>query len=183
MDKSTLESLPNELLLNIFSYFSSFDLCRAFLDVKSTRIEHLLTTIRHSLDVSLMHYEQVCRFLSSSNDSMTNRFTALIETVVLRHSSACTMLVDHWEKMLTDSKSLNVWLPSIKQLLILKANYYEYGFIQPLLVPLVFANNTLRHLHLVFERPTDAYSSILSQLVLHRISVRTMILEVEKGML
>ncbi|CAF1587204.1 unnamed protein product [Rotaria magnacalcarata] len=88
MNKSTLESLPNEVFLIIFGYLSSFDLCQAFLDVKNARIEHLLTSMRHSLDVSSMHYDQLCQFLSERNDH-TNHFPALIHTPVLRDSSAC----------------------------------------------------------------------------------------------
>jgi hypothetical protein len=181
MKKNTLESLPNELLLIMFGYLSSFDLCRAFLEVKNARIQRLLTSIHHSLDVSSMHYNQLRQFLSNNND-FTNRFTALIDTVVLRDSSACRILLDHWEKALHDTELFNKWLPSIKRLLILNPNYYQYGLVQPLLLPLVSHDNTLQHLHLVFERPTHTYSSILSQLILHRISVHTMTLEVEQGM-
>jgi hypothetical protein len=182
MKKSTLESLPNELLLIIFSYLSSFDLFQAFLDLKNARIKHLLTSIRHSLDVSSMHYNRLRQFLSSNNDHI-NRFTALIDTVVLHNSSACLMLVDHWKKTLKDTELFNTLSPSIKQIFILNANYYEYHFVQPVLIPLLFGNNTLQYLHLVFERATNAYSSILSELVLHHISVHTMILEVEQGTL
>jgi hypothetical protein len=180
--KSTLESLPNELLLIIFGYLSSFDLCRAFLNVRNARIERLLTSIRHSLDVSSMYYNQLRQFLSSSNDDTTNRFTALIDTVVLRDSSACMMLLNYWKKTLNDTESMNVWLPSINQLLILNPDCYEYILVQPLLIPLLFHHNTFQRLHLVFERPTYTYSLFLSDLVSHRISVHTMILEVEKGM-
>lgn len=182
MKKSTLESLPNELLLIIFSYLSSFDLCRTFLDMKNVRIERLLTSIRHWLDVSSMNCSQLHQFLSSSDD-ITNRFTALIETLVLHDSLACMTLLDHWKKTLNETELLNVWLPSIKQLLILNPDSYEYGFVEPFLIHLVFHNNnTLQHLHLVFERPTHQYSTILSQLVFHRISVHTMILEAKQGM-
>src|SRR5206468_4012917 len=102
--------------------------------------------------------------------------------IVLRGSYACMMFVDHWKKTLNDNQLFNMLLPSIKQLLIFNADFYQYELIEPLLIPLVFSNNTLRHLHLVFPRPTYGYSSILSELVLHHISVHTMILEVEQGM-
>jgi hypothetical protein len=179
MRKSTLESLPNELLLKIFSYLSSFDLCQAFLDLQNVRIQHLLTSISHSFDVSLMHYNQLCRFLLSNN----NDFTALIDTIVLRNSCACQMLYNHWRETFNDTQQINMFLPSIKRLFILNTDYYEYGLVQQVLLPLVFAHNTLQYLHLVFEQPTNSYSSILSDLVHHRISVNTMILEVQKGML
>lgn len=180
MKKNTLESLPNELLLIIFSYLSSFDLCRAFLHLKNARIERLITSIRHVLDVSSMHYRQLHQFLSTSNDDTTKHFTILIDTVVLRRSSACATLYHHWRKILNDNELFNIWLPSIKQLLVFNANYYGIELVQPFLRPLVF-HNTLQHLHLVFERPTHEYSAILSQLVHYCISVHTMILEVEKG--
>ena len=83
MKKSTLESLPNELLLLVFSYLSSFDLYRTFVDVKNARIEDLLTSIRYSFDGRSMHYNELCRFLSTDNDDMRKRFTALIDTLVL----------------------------------------------------------------------------------------------------
>ncbi|CAF3626498.1 unnamed protein product [Rotaria sordida] len=181
MSKSTLESLPNELLLMIFGYLSSFDLCQAFLDVKNARIEHLLTSIRHTLDVSSMHYNQLRQFLSNINNDTTKHFTALIDTVVFRHSPGCMMFLDYWEKALNDTALFNMLLPSIKQLLILNADYYQYGLIDPLLISLAFHNNTLQRLNLIFDTPTYPYSSILSDLVLHHISVHTMILEVEKG--
>ncbi|CAF1315387.1 unnamed protein product, partial [Didymodactylos carnosus] len=91
------------------------------------------------------------------------------------------MLLNHWRKTFIDTELLNTWLPSIKQLVILNADYYQYQLVQPLLKPLVSVNNTLQHLHLVFERPTYWYPSILSELIHHHISVHTMILEVEKG--
>ncbi|CAF1988067.1 unnamed protein product [Rotaria magnacalcarata] len=119
MNKSTLESLPNEVFLIIFGYLLSFDLCQAFLDVKNARIEHLLTSMRHSLDVSSMHYDQLCQFLSERNDH-TNHFPALIHTPVLRDSSACMMLRTHWETR------VNKWLLSIKKLLILDAEDYQF---------------------------------------------------------
>jgi hypothetical protein len=84
-------------------------------------------------------------------------------------------------RTLDNTESLNVCLPSIKRLIV-KADDYEYHLVRPLLLPLVLGRNTLQYLHLVFERPKYTYPIILSQLVRHRISVHTMILEVEKGM-
>jgi hypothetical protein len=182
MKKSILESLPNELLLIIFSYLSSFDLFQAFVDLKNTRIENLLTSTRHSLDVSSMHYNQMRQFLSSSNDYI-NRFTALIDTLVLHTSSACVMLINHWKKTLKDTKLFNTLFPSLKQIIISDAHYYQCIFVNPILLNLLSGNNTLQYLHLVFEQPTFAYSSILSELVRHHISVHTMILEVKQGRL
>ncbi|CAF3199601.1 unnamed protein product [Rotaria socialis] len=93
MNKSTFESLPNEILLIIFRYLSSFQLCQTFLHVKNSRIKHLLTSIPHSLDISSMHYDQLYQFLSNINNDTTKRFTALIDTLVLRGTStACLML-------------------------------------------------------------------------------------------
>ncbi|CAF3805924.1 unnamed protein product [Rotaria magnacalcarata] len=180
MINNSFELLPNEVLLIIFSYLSSFDLCQAFLDLKNSRIKHLLTSIRHSLDAGSIHYNQLREFLNSNND-YTKRFTALIDTVILNDSSACMMLLDHWEKNLNALERLNIFLPSVKKIFILNAKYYEYGFIHSILIPLVSANNALQYLHLVFERPTNAYRTILSNLIRHHISLHTMILEVQQG--
>jgi hypothetical protein len=180
MKKNTLESLPNELLLIIFSYLSSFDLCRTFLDVKNARIQRLLTSMRHWLDVSSMHYGQFCQFLSNNNDT-TKRFTAMVDTAVLRDTCACRALFDYWIETIDGRQLLNMWPPSIKQLLVLNAEYYPY-IVRCLLKPLVFSNNVLQYLHLVFERPTSTYSSVLSDLVSYRIPVPTMVLEVKQGM-
>ncbi|CAF1536511.1 unnamed protein product, partial [Rotaria sordida] len=147
-------------------------------------IEYLLTTIRHSLDVSSMHYDQLYQFLNNINNDTTKRFTALIDTLVIRGGlGACLMLLNYWEKNLNDNPLfINTMLPSIKQLVILNAGNDSYELIKPLLRSLAFHNNTLQRLHLVFDRPTSSYFSILSWLISYRISIHTMILEVEKGM-
>jgi hypothetical protein len=185
MNKSTIESFPNEILLMIFRYLSSFDLCQAFLYVKNTRIEHLLMSMHHSLDVSSMHYDQLYQFINNINNDTTKRFTALIDTLVLRGTpAACLMLIDYMEKSLNDNQLfVQMIFPSIKQLVILNAENYLYEMIKPLLTSLAFRNNILQRLHLVFDRPTSAYFSILSGLISSRISIRTIALEVEKGMI
>ena len=167
----------------IFGYLSSFDLNQAFFYVKNVRIEHLLSSICHSLDVSSMHYNQQLRqFLSNINNDATKRFNTLIDTLVLHDSPACAELFSHWKKTLNDTELFNTLLLSIKQFLILNADYYGYLLIEPLLTSLVFQNKTLQRLYLVVERPSHIYSSTLSELIRYRISVHTMILEVEKGM-
>ncbi len=182
MKESTLESLPNELLIIVFGHLSPFDLCRAFFDVKNARIIRLLTCIRHSLDVNLMRYNQLRQFLSSSNDDMKKCFSALIDTVVVRDTPACSMLLDYWEKMSNDTESLNVYLPSIKKIFILNADVQRHVFVTRLLKPSIFPNNVLQHLHIVFKQPTDSYSATLHELILCGISIHTVILEVEEGM-
>ncbi|CAF1211697.1 unnamed protein product [Rotaria sordida] len=182
MSKSTLESLPNELLLIIFSYLSSFDLCQAFLYLNNARIQHLLTSIRHSFNVNLMHYDQLHLWLNS-NQNHRNHFTNLINTVVFNDSYASRTLLEYWEKTFNGTDQFNVLFPSIKRLVMLQAECYSYTLIQAILIPLVFANNTLQYLHLIFKEPASNYPRILSKLILHRISVHTMILEVEQGML
>ncbi|CAF2067975.1 unnamed protein product [Rotaria magnacalcarata] len=182
MNKRTFESLPNEILLIIFRYLSSFQLCQAFLYVKNSRIEHLLTSIRHSLDVSSIHYDQLYQFLSNINNDTTKRFTALIDTLVLRDAStASLMLLNYTGRSLNDNELfVTMILPSIKQLVIFNAENYSYLSIEPLLTPLAFHKNTLQRLHLIFDRPTS-YFSILSWLISSRISIHTIKLEVEKG--
>jgi hypothetical protein len=182
MKKSTFESLPNELLLVIFRYLCSFDICQAFLDLKNARIEHLVSSIRHSLDVSSMTYDQLCQFLNDINNDTAKRFTGLIDTLVLHESPACVEFISHWKKTLNDTELLNTLLPSIKQLLIFSHDYYGSLITKPLLTSLVHHNSTLQRLHLVFETPSDTYASVLSSFICYRISVHTMILEVEQGM-
>jgi hypothetical protein len=181
MSKSTLESLPNELLLIIFSYLSSFDLCQALLYLNNTRIQHLLTWIRHPFNVNLMHYDQLHLWLNS-NQNHRNRFTNLIDTVVFNDSYASRTLLEYWKKTFNESDQSNVLFPSIKRLVMLQTECCSY-IIQAILIPLIFANNTLQYLHLIFKEPVSNYPEILSKLIVHRISVHTMILEVEQGML
>jgi hypothetical protein len=182
MSKSTLESLPNELLLIIFSYLSSFDLCQAFLYLNNARIQHLLTSIHHSFNVNLMHYDQLHLWLNS-NQNDRNRFTNLIDTVVFNDSYASRTLLKYWKKTSNETDQSNVLFPSIKRLFILPAECCLCILIQAILIPLIFANNTLQYLHLIFKEPVSNYPGILSKLIVHRISVDTMILEVEQGML
>jgi hypothetical protein len=182
MNKSTFESLPNELFLIIFSYLSSFDLCQAFLYINNARIQCLLTLIPHSLNVNLMHYGQLHLWLNS-NDNHRNRFNSLIDTVVFNDSYASWKLFIYWGNTFKENYQLNVLFPSIKHLVVFNAGYCSYYVIQPILIPLLFTNNTLQYLHLIFQEPTYRYSETLSELVRHRISVPTMILEVEQGML
>jgi len=182
MSKSTFESLPNELLLIIFSYLSSFDLCQTFLYINNTRIQSLLTSIRHSFNVNFMHYDQLHLWLNS-NQNHRNRFTNLIDTIVFNNSYACRTLLEYWEKTFDESDQSNVLFSSVKRIVVLQAQCCPYILVRPILIPLTFANNTLQYLHLIFKEPTSGYSSILSELICHRISVHTMILEVKQGML
>ncbi|UJR31599.1 hypothetical protein I4U23_019085 [Adineta vaga] len=158
--KTTFDSIPNELLLIIFSYLSSFDLCQAFLDLKNARIQYLLTSIQHSLNFSLMHYKQLYHWLSSNQDDI-NRFTALINTVILDESCACRKLYRHWQKTFHQSERSNVLFVSIKKIFILHADYYMYDLIQSMLKHLVFDNNTLQYLHIIFKELTHNYSLVL----------------------
>ncbi|CAF4217657.1 unnamed protein product, partial [Rotaria sordida] len=180
MKKITFESLPNELLLMIFSYLSFIDLCQLFLDLKNARLERLLTSKYYSLDLSSIYFNQLRQFLSSSNDKI-NRLSTLIDTVVICDSSAGWMLLKHWIETFIDTELSNTRLPSIKKLFILNADYFQHYFIKSFFPPLISVSNTLQYLHLVFETPTFYYPSVLSELIRHHISVHTMILEVENG--
>jgi hypothetical protein len=182
MSKSTFESLPNELLLIIFSYLSSFDLCQIFLYIINTRIQSLLTSIRHSFNVNLMHYDQLHLWLNS-NQTYRSRFTNLIDTIVFNDSYACWTLLEYWEKTFNETDQSNVLFPSVKRLVMFQAECSSDILIQTILIPLTFDNNTLKYLHLIFKEPASNYPRILSKLLVHRISVHTMILEVEQGML
>ena len=181
MERNTLESLPNEVLLFVFTYLSSFDLCQAFLEVKNDRFKHLLITLRHSLDVSSLRYNVLRQFLYSNDDYM-KQFTALVQTVILRDSPACWMLRDHWEKTLKDPERSNVFLPSLKQIIVLNTAYHG-DFVDSIVVPLVSMTNTLQCLHLVFKYPDHVYKAALYWLIRLHISVHTMILEVQQGIL
>ncbi|CAF0927559.1 unnamed protein product [Adineta steineri] len=182
MSKSTFESLPNELLLIIFSYLSSFDLCQTFLYINNIRIQSLLTSIRHLFNVNLMHYDQLHLWLNSNQDHR-NRFTNLIDTVVFNDSYACRTLLGYWEKTFNETDQSNVFFASVKRIVVLQAEHYSYSLVRPILVPLVLAENKLQHLHLIFKEPAFGYAKILSDLIDYRVSVHTMILEVEQGML
>ncbi|CAF3917769.1 unnamed protein product [Adineta steineri] len=182
MSKSTLESLPNELWLIIFSYLSSFDLCQTFLYINNTRIQSLLTSIHHYLNVNFIHYDQLHLWLNSDQNHR-NRFTNMIDTVVLNYSCACQTLLEYWEKTFNETDQSNVLFASIKRLVVLQAEYRPYSLIQPILAPLVSTSNTLQYLHLIFTKRTYDYFKILSDLIAYRVSVHTMILEVEQGMI
>ncbi|CAF1007388.1 unnamed protein product [Adineta steineri] len=182
MSKSNFESLPNELLLIIFSYLSSFDLCQTFLYINNIRIQSLLTSIRHLFNVDLMHYDQLHLWLNSNQDHR-NRFTNLIDTVVFNDTYACRTLLEYWEKTFNETDQSNVFFASVKRIVVLQAEHYSYSLVRPILVPLVLAENKLQYLHLIFKEPAFGYAKILSDLIDYRVSVHTMILEVEQGML
>jgi hypothetical protein len=182
MSKSTLESLPNELLILIFSYLSSFDLCQSFLYLNNNRIEHLLISIRHSFNVNFMYYDQLHLWFNT-NHNQRNRFTNLIDTIIFNDSFASRTLLEYWEKTFNETDQSNVLFPSVKRLVMFQAECSSDILIQTILIPLTFDNNTLKYLHLIFKEPASNYPRILSKLLVHRISVHTMILEVEQGML
>lgn len=183
MEKSTFESLPNELLLLIFRYLSSFDLCRTFLEIRNARIQHLLASMRHSFDVGLIHYNEFRQFLSNINDDSTTHFPTLINTLVFRNTPASLMFVNHWRKISKENQSWNTNFSSIERVLILEEDYQCYIFASSILKPLILSYNRLQHIYFLFEQPVEPYQSTLEALVYHCISIRTMILEVEQGML
>lgn len=182
MNKSTFESLPNELLLIIFSYLSSFDLCQAFLYINNPRIQSLLTFISHSLNVTFMQHDQLHLWLNN-NPNQRNRFNNLIDTLIFDHSCACESLLEYWEKSFKENGQHNVLFPSVKRIIVLGAECISYSLFGPILKPLVFANDTLQYLHLITKEGTLSYLNMLSRFIDYRVSVHTMILEVELGML
>lgn len=182
MDRSTLESLPNELLLAIFSYLSSFDLCQAFLDLENTRIEHLLTSMRHTLDVSEMNFGQLCRFLNDINQGSIKRFISLVDTIIVQDLISTWRLFNRLKAVTNDVSQSYPLFSSAKKLLVFDADRFWFDRVHILSSPLVFHNGTFQHLHVVFETVSSMYASLLSELITHRISVHTMIFEVEKGM-
>lgn len=183
MEKSTLESLPNELLLLIFHYLSSFDLCRTFFEVRNARIQHLLTSMHHYFDVSLMRYNELHQFLSNINDDATKRFTSLVDTIVLRNTPVSLKFVEYWRKMSKEDQSWNMNFSSMKRVVILEGDYQAYLFASSILKPLILPYKILQNIYFLFERPTDSYLSTLEAFVYHCISIRTMIFEVEQGMI
>ena len=52
MPITQLLNLPNELFLLVFQYIKSSDLVRAFLDIQSARIQLLMRSFLHRLDIS-----------------------------------------------------------------------------------------------------------------------------------
>lgn len=183
MTKSTLESLPNELLIVIFSYLSAFDLYLAFNGIENVRIKQLFTSLRRLLDVSTMHYGEIIEFLNSLNDEdTTNSFTSLINTVAYHKCMGTYELHQYWEKKLENDTSSNVLLSSIEKLFIFMSEPYAYYTTDSFLKRLITFNNSLQYLHLTFESPTYHYTDKLYELMRHEVSVHTMILEIENGM-
>lgn len=63
--KKVLLDLPNELFPLIFQYLSAIDLLKTFFDVKSTRIQTLITSLISRLDVSEESDEWIENYLSN----------------------------------------------------------------------------------------------------------------------
>lgn len=181
MTKSTFESLPNELLLIIFSYLSLLDVHRAFHNVNNVRMKQLLTSLRRSLNVNSMRYVQMTEFLNLCEKD-PNSFVGMIDTVILASSLTSNELFDSWIKKLKNNASLDQWLLSTKRFFIYDVNPYAYFSLYLLLNNLITFNAALRYLHLHFKRPYQNYTSVLFRLMRHDISVHTMIFQVEQGM-
>ena len=181
IEMCSFESLPNEIILLVFEYLSLFDLYQAFYHLINTRLVRLLFAKRHSLVTGSLRCEQMCRLLHESNLSHLQCLTNLIETLVLDDPYATTPFLQSVTPHMAKTQPFNLRFPSLKYLLIIKANHYSGGLIRSLLLSMNFCNHPLQRVHLLFEGPSDSYSCILYNLVSSRISFPTMILEVENG--
>ncbi|CAF1561700.1 unnamed protein product [Adineta steineri] len=97
------------------------------------------------------------------------------------------MLLEHYLNIgktlsFNEADQSNVLFSLIKRLM-LQSECCSYILIQAILIPLIFNNNTLKYLHLIFKEPASNYPMVLSEPIIQRISVQSMILEVEQGML
>ena len=180
MSRCTFESLPNELILLVFEYLSLFDLCQAFCHIANARLVRLFVSKRHSFVPASLRCGEMCQLLDVNNETHLQRFTDLIDTLVLDETLASSVFREHVTKRMDVAQPLNCRFPSMTQLIIFNAEQRCRQTIQ-LLLPLNFCNHSLRRLHLVFHRPALSYSIILSTLVSDHISFHTMILDVENG--
>jgi hypothetical protein len=171
MNISKLESLPTELWLLIFDYLSSFDLFKAFFDIKIKRIEHIMMSRPLILNTKLMSYTQMSNMCTLPN------FFTLLHTIILDNSSASMAFYRYWTTMTSPTH----FTPSIKRLIVMETEYHAYGIVYDLVRPLSLGN-TLQYLHLEFEYPDNEYMEFLTSLAKTQTSIHTMILEVKKGM-
>jgi hypothetical protein len=181
MSRCTFESLPNELILLVFEYLPLLDLYQAFYHIANARLVRLFLSKRHPFVVGSFRCGEMCRLLDANNEVHLKCLTDLIDTLVLDDSLASSVFLEHISQRMDVAQPLNCRLSSLTQLIIFKADSQCNQTIRSLLLPINFCNHSLRRVHLVFQRPTDEYSAILSTLVSNRISFHTMILEVENG--
>ncbi len=89
MNVNKLELLPTELWLLIFDYLSSFDLFKAFSDIKNKRIEHLVMSRSLVLNTKITSHAQM-------NDMITMpHFFTLLHTIILNCSCASVAFYDY----------------------------------------------------------------------------------------
>ena len=178
---STLESLPNEVILTIFDYLSSIDLCQTFFDFPNMRFRCLLLAKRHVFVTSSLRFTVMSILLDPMNDLLMRRFMSLIDTLVLDDSLASMMFVDYFQIKLRENPSFDIWHQSIRQLVVLNADRPMYDIVRPLMSSLTMGNGSLRRMHLVFEHTDGVYWGVLRDLASYRVSVHTMVLDVKRG--
>lgn len=165
-----LELLPTELWLLIFDYLSSFDLFKAFFDIKNKRIEYLLRSRSLVLNTNITSHVQM-------NDMiMMPHFFTFLNTIIMNYSCASVAFYDYWTKM----TSLTQFTSSIQRLIVTETECYAYDIVPILIKPLLLGN-TLQYLHLMFEYPNRDYIEVLMNLAETQMSIPSMILEVRKG--
>ncbi len=121
-----LELLPTELWFLIFDYLSSFDLFKAFFDIKNKRIEHLVTSRSLVLNTKITSHTQM-------NDMiMMPHFFTLLNTIIMNYSCASVAFYDYW----TEMASLTQFTSSIQRLIVTKAECYASDLVSMLIKPL-----------------------------------------------
>ena len=181
MGRCTFEALPNELILLIFEYLPLLDLYQAFFHINNARLVQLFLSKRHPFVVGSLRCGQMCRLLDANNEVHLKCLTDLIDTLVLDDTLASSAFSDHISQRMDMTQPLHCRLSSMTQLIIFKADHRCNRMIRSLLLPINLRNHSLQRVHLVFQRPTDKYTAILSTLVSNCISFHTMILEIENG--
>ena len=178
---STLESLPNELILTIFDYLSSLDLCQTFFHLPNMRFQRLLSSKRHAFVTSSLRFKAMSALLDPTDDRLMRCFMSMIDTLVLDDSLASMMFVDYFEIKLRDNPPFDIWQQSIRQLIVLNTDRPMFNLVRPLMLSLTMGNGSLQRMHLVFEHTDEVYWGVLRKLAHYRVSVPTMILDVKRG--
>jgi hypothetical protein len=181
MSRCTFESLPNELILLVFEYLPLLDLYQAFYHIANVRLVRLFLSKRHPFVVGSLRCGQMCRLLDADNEAHLKCLTDVIDTLVLDDSLASSVFLEHISQRMDVAQPFSCRLSSMTQVIVFKADHRCNKITRSLLSPINFCNHSLQRVHLVFQRPTERYSTTLSTLVSNRISFHTMILEVENG--
>ncbi|CAF1332373.1 unnamed protein product [Adineta ricciae] len=169
-----LEDLPNELWVELFTFFTCFQL-------KSTWIQwqlngRIIALAREALNRvafeissnTVTTYGECFDYFEHQHSRMAHRIKSLVfdEWVI-----SCE-LTSRW------LKSGSSFLPHLRQLIVFTDFTSQY-VLSNITSLILLSASSLRRLVLVFNLPHTNYGAVLSQLVTHRISLHTMELIIE----